>query len=196
MPLHPPQDPAPRRRARAGLRGALLGALAALVTAAVIGAGVLLGGAQRGPMAAAPPATRAPAAVLGAAGADAAPPEVAVLRAWDAARADAWARGDPALLRPLYTPGSAAGRRDRAMLRAWADRGLVVRDLATRLLAVRTLQRSADRWTLQVTDRVTGAAAARDGTALGPLPRDGPTTRTVHLRLLDGRWRVSAVRPA
>src|SRR3954447_6645819 len=50
---------------------------------------------------------------------------VEILRSWDARRADAWARGDPRLLRPLYTPGSQAGRHDRAMLRAWAARGLV-----------------------------------------------------------------------
>jgi hypothetical protein len=196
------------------VRGAALGltALAVLLTAAAVLVGVLLGGRPPGPAVAGPvPPARAPAATLGAAGADATPPgatppAVAVLRAWDAARAAAWARGDPALLRPLYTRGSAAGRHDRAMLRAWADRGLVVRDLTTQLLAVRTLERTADRWTLQVTDRATGTAAARGdgaagtdatgGTALGPLPRDGPTTRTVHLRLLDGRWRVSAVLPA
>ncbi|MDX6371551.1 MAG: hypothetical protein QOD98_539, partial [Nocardioidaceae bacterium] len=62
-----------------------------------------------------------------AASAPAGPPPVELLRAWDAQRAEAWALGKPRLLRALYTPRSVAGRHDRAMLRAWAARGLVAR---------------------------------------------------------------------
>src|SRR4051794_36554683 len=122
----------------------------------------------------------------------AAPPVVEVLRAWDAERADAWARGDPRQLSRLYAPGSTAGRRDRGMLRAWTARGLVIRDLHTQLLAVREVSRSSSTWTLRVTDRLSG------GVAVGPgvrrrLPVDAATTRTVVLRRLDGRWLVEAV---
>jgi hypothetical protein len=122
-----------------------------------------------------------------------APPAVELLRAWDAERADAWARGDPGRLSRLYTRGSRAGRRDREMLRAWTDRDLVVRELHTQLLAVRELGRSRSTWTLQVTDRLSG------GVAIGPdvhrtLPVDTATTRTVVLRRLHGRWLVASVR--
>ena len=55
---------------------------------------------------------------------------------WDAARAEAWADGDVRRLGELYTPDSVAGRRDRAMLRAWLARGLVVRGLTTQVLAL------------------------------------------------------------
>jgi hypothetical protein len=128
-----------------------------------------------------------------AAAAPAAPPQVELLRAWDAQRAEAWARGDPSLLRPLYTPDSRAGRHDRAMLRHWRARGLAVQDLHTQLLSVRELSRSATTWTLLVTDRLLGGVAIGEGVTRA-LPRDEPTTRMVRLRLLDGRWRVAAVR--
>jgi hypothetical protein len=79
------------------------------------------------------------------------------------------------------------------MLRAWRARGLVVDNLRTQLLSVREVGRSATAWTLLVTDRVLGGVAVGEG-VVRALPRDEPTTRTVRLRLLDGRWRVAAVR--
>jgi hypothetical protein len=129
-----------------------------------------------------------------AARAPAGPPPVQALRAWDAQRAEAWARGDPRLLAALYTPGSVAGRRDRAMLRAWLARGLGVRGLQTQLLEVREVRRTASTWTLVVTDRLVGSFAV--GTRVPrPLPHDAPTTRTVELRRVGGSWLVSAVEP-
>jgi len=124
--------------------------------------------------------------------APAAPPPVEVLRAWDAQRSRAWARGDPRLLSALYAPGSVAGRRDRAMLRAWTSRGLVVRGLRTQLLSVHEVSRSRSSWTLRVTDRLVGGEAVGPGVRR-PLPVDAATTRTVVLRRLDGRWLVASV---
>jgi hypothetical protein len=129
---------------------------------------------------------------MAAAEGPAGPPAVEVLRVWDAHRADAWARGDLAALAALYTPGSVAGRRDRAMLRAWVSRGLVVRGMQTQLLEVREVRRTASSWSLVVTDRTVGGFAV--GTRVRrSLPRDAPTTRTVDLRRVSGRWVVSAV---
>jgi hypothetical protein len=127
-----------------------------------------------------------------AAAAPTGPPPVELLRAWDVRRAEAWARGDPRRLRALYTPGSVAGRHDRAMLRAWAARGLAVRDLRTQLLAVRVLRHTRSTWTLRVTDRLAGGTAVGRGPDR-PLPRDEATTRTVLLRRLGGHWRVASV---
>jgi hypothetical protein len=127
-----------------------------------------------------------------AAQAAAGPPPVEALRAWDAERAAAWASGDPHRLTSLYTPGSVAGRHDRAMLEAWVDRGLVVRGLRTQLLSVRELAHTPSTWTLQVTDRLVGGVVVGRG-ARRPLPRDEATTRTVRLRWVDGAWRVAAV---
>jgi len=136
----------------------------------------------------------APSLEASAAEAPTGPPPVALLRAWDEQRADAWARGDPRLLSSLYTRRSLAGRHDRAMLRAWLARGLVVERLQTQLLSVRELASTRSTWTLLVTDRLSGGVAVGRGTSRA-LPRDGPTTRTVRLRLVDGRWRVAPVRP-
>ena len=129
-----------------------------------------------------------------AAKAPAGPPPVEVLRAWDAQRADAWARGDMRLLSALYTRDSVAGRRDRAMLRAWLARRLVVRGLQTQLLEVREVRRTASIWRLIVTDRLVGGQAVGAGVRR-PLPHDAPTTRTVELRRVSGSWLVSAVEP-
>lgn len=121
------------------------------------------------------------------------PDPVAVLRAWDGRRARAWARGDLRGLRDLYLPGSAAGRRDAAMLAAWTGRGLRVRGMRMQLLAARVRARSARRVEVVVTDRLAHAVAAGHGTRL-PLPRDAASTRTVVLRRLAGEWRVATVR--
>jgi hypothetical protein len=118
-----------------------------------------------------------------------------VIRSWDVRRAEAWARGDPAVLATLYTADSVAGRHDRAMLRAWAARGLVVRELRTQLLAVHELAHTRSAWTLRVTDRLVGGVAVGAGSRR-PLPRDEATTRTIRLRLVDGAWRVASVLPS
>jgi hypothetical protein len=117
-----------------------------------------------------------------------------LLRTWDARRAAAWARGDPHLLAALYTPSSPAGARDVSMLRAWRSRGLRVTGLTTQLLSVSELARSATRWRLRVTDRLTG------GVALGPgvrraLPHDAPSTRVVVLTRASpsAPWLVASV---
>lgn len=120
------------------------------------------------------------------------PPPVELLRAWDARRAEAWARGDPRALRPLYAPGSVAGRHDRAMLRAWRSRGVVVKGLQTQLIAVRTLRHTSSTWTLRVIDRLVGGVAVGAGT-WKQLPVDHATTHLVELRRSGGRWRVAAV---
>jgi hypothetical protein len=119
---------------------------------------------------------------------------VDILRTWDARRAHAWARGDPSLLRPLYTSGSAAGRHDRAMLRSWTARGLVVRGLRTQLFSVRALHHDASSWTLVVTDRLAGGVAVGDGIRRA-LPQDQASTRTVTLRRAGSAWRVASVLP-
>ena len=125
-------------------------------------------------------------------------PEVAaaeVLAAWDADRAAAWADGDVRRLRSLYTVGSVAGDRDAAMLQRWLDRGLVVRDLQTQVLALNELSRTPDRWILTVTDRVVGGVADADGSQTA-LPGDAATSRTVILRHVGDEWLVASVRSA
>jgi len=143
-----------------------------------------------GPALAVPPLVEP--AEISAAEAPASPPPVEVLRAWDARRADAWARGDLATLASLYTPGSVAGRHDVAMLRSWSARGLVVQRLGTQLLTVEEVAHTRSTWRLRVTDRLVGGVAEGRGVRR-PLPVDGATTRVVELRRLHGRWLVASV---
>lgn len=122
-----------------------------------------------------------------------APRAVRVLRAWDDRRADAWARGEPSALTPLYVPGSRTGRVDRAMLRAYAERGLRVTGLRMQLLSVDVLSAEPSALRLLVTDRLASAVAGGHGPTL-VLPRDQPSTRLVSLRRWSGSWRVVRVR--
>jgi hypothetical protein len=115
-----------------------------------------------------------------------------VLRAWDVRRAAAWAAGDGAALAALYTDGSAAGRRDRAMLGRYVARGLRVRGMRMQVLAGKVRSRTAGRIVLVVTDRLAHAVAVRRGTRV-VLPRDRATRRTVVLRRVTGEWRVAQV---
>ena len=116
-----------------------------------------------------------------------------LLRAWDARRARAWARGSPAALAGLYTPGSRTGLGDRRMLRAYADRGLRVTGLRMQVLAVEVRVAGQDRLVLRVADRLArGVARGRAGPV--PLPTDRVSVRLVELRRVAGAWRVGEVR--
>jgi hypothetical protein len=162
--------------------------IAVLVTVAMASVAATVMGLRRDPapqvaMASDPPSVAEPRPEIEAA---------AVLAAWDADRAAAWASGDVRRLRSLYTPGSVAGNRDVAMLRRWLDRGLVVEGLRTQVLSLHEVRRASDQWVLSVTDRVVDGVARGDTTRR--LPTDAPTTRTVTLRLVGGRWVVSSVR--
>jgi hypothetical protein len=118
---------------------------------------------------------------------------VAVLRAWDARRAEAWAAGDIGALRALYVPGSATGRHDVALLDRYLARGLRVRGMGVQVLAVDVRRADDDVLRLVVTDRLVGAVATGAGLRMA-LPADAPSRRRVTLRLLGSQWRVAEVR--
>jgi hypothetical protein len=141
-----------------------------------------------------PPATRATTSlarpVRAADGA-----AVAVLHAWDARRARAYAVGEPARLRALYTPRALAGHADLVLLRRYRGRGLRVTGMRMQLLSVAVLAHRPGLWRLRVTDRLVGAVAVGRGGRV-PLPRDRPTsTQLTMVRGSQRAWRVAAVRP-
>lgn len=117
-----------------------------------------------------------------------------LLRDWDDRRSRAWAEGDVEALADLYTPGSRSGRGDRAMLTAYAARGLRVTGLQMQVLDASLLSWTPGRITLEVTDRATGAHAVGHTVRI-PLPRDRPSTRVIWLRRVAGAWLVAEVRP-
>lgn len=119
---------------------------------------------------------------------------VEALRAWDARRAAAYAKGSLAGLRRLYTPGSRTGRADLALLRSYVDRGLVVEGLTAQVFAVEVVRGGPDAWRLLVTDRMVGAVA-RSGQTRIKLPMSQPMTRRVDLVSVAGTWRVEEATP-
>ncbi|MGZ4470056.1 MAG: hypothetical protein ACXVXB_16350 [Nocardioidaceae bacterium] len=123
------------------------------------------------------------------------PPAAAVLRAWDVRRARAWSAGSVSALRDLYLSASGAGRSDVRRLRAYLDRGLVVRGMRTQLLALRVVRSTPHVLRVVVTDRLARAVAVPVGTSGPgtPLPRGAAATRTVTLVRVAGEWRVGAV---
>jgi hypothetical protein len=126
-------------------------------------------------------------------GLGAAPPDaVEVLHDWDERRAEAWAADDGEALRALYADGSAAGRHDVAMLRAWRARGLHVEGMRTQLIAVRVRHCASRTLVLEVVDRLAGAHAEPGGLAL---PRGAAARRTVTMQRTAGEWRVVGVQP-
>lgn len=178
-----------------GARVVLLGTAAVVLTVVAVVAGLALRTATPPPAtrttAAGPRAVVAPAA--GRVDAARAVGSLAVLRDWDRSRARAWAAGDVAGLRALYVPGSAAGKRDAAMLRAWLRRGLRVEGLAMQVLAVELRRRTDRRIVLVVTDRLAGAVGVRprSGERVA-LPRDGPSTRRLVFTRSGDQWLLAS----
>ena len=127
-------------------------------------------------------------------GARSAAEALSVLRSWDGRRARAWAAGEVAGLAPLYAAGSTSGRHDRAMLAAYARRGLRVTGLRMQVLEVEVRRWSPDRLALLVTDRLVGGVAVGPGVR-AVLPTDGPSTRLVSFVRVAGEWRVEEVQP-
>ena len=87
------------------------------------------------------------------------------------------------------------GERDVRLLRAYDDRGYVVRELCTQVFALRVVGRTTGRLRLQVLDRVAGGVVERGGVR-SPLPSTPPVTRLVDLRVVGGAWRVAATTAA
>ena len=118
----------------------------------------------------------------------------AVVHAWDQRRAQAWAAGDVAALGALYVPGSAAGRADLRMLRAWRSRDLRVTGMHCQLLSVVVRRSSSTQLDLLVTDRLVGGVAVGRGVRR-PLPRDRSSTWRLLLVRGAGEWLVAQASP-
>lgn len=119
------------------------------------------------------------------------PAELRVLTGWDRLRAAAYASGDVAALRALYVPGSATGRRDVQVLRAYADRGLVVRGMRMQVLACDVISTGPRRIRVVVTDRLQGAVVGGIR-----LPVDRASRRVVTFVRRDDLWVVAEVSAA
>jgi hypothetical protein len=121
-----------------------------------------------------------------------------VLRRWDARRAAAYAAGDPAELRALYTPACLAGSRDRTLLARYAERGLVVRGVVPQIRSVVATAPRPGRLRVEVEERyprlvVRDAAGSGRDAAAEMLGESGYRSRAVVLQRSTGGWRVVRV---
>ena len=123
------------------------------------------------------------------------PGALAVLHAWDRRRAAAWAAGDESALAALYTAGAPAGQADRALLRRYTSRGLLVREMRMQVLRARVLALRPRLLELEVTDRLAGGTVIRSGApaAARRLPVDAATTHVLTLRRIGGAWLMARV---
>ena len=119
-----------------------------------------------------------------------------VLRRLDDRRARAWRTGRPGLLRLVYVAGSSSLRRDAAMLRAYAERGLRVRGVRMHYLAVTAADRRGAEIRLTTVDRLGPAVVRIPGGTARSLPRDRPTRHEVALRRVPDGWRIAWIRAA
>jgi len=115
-----------------------------------------------------------------------------VLTRLDRRRALAYVSADPRSLRSVYAPASTVLRRDRAMLRAYSERGISLSGVRLDLLAVHLIDRGS-RWVrLRVVDRLRRPTAhAPRATML--LPQDQPTRWLIGLRRNADGWRIANV---
>jgi hypothetical protein len=117
---------------------------------------------------------------------------VRVLERWQEARSRAYADADVGALRRLHVTGSPAGRRDVAVLRAYAARGVALH-LTTRSSRVAVLVSRPRLVVVRVRSLV--QAEARHHGEERVLPSQGWAWRRLELRLVDGAWRLSSATP-
>ena len=124
-----------------------------------------------------------------------APAPVAVLRSWDAQRAEAWARGDPRRWRPSTRRARWRAGTTSRCCGPGRTRGLVVRGLRTQLLAVARAGTHAVDLDAAGHRPARGWSRGRARRAADRSRATGPPPGTVRLRLVGGAWRVASVRP-
>jgi hypothetical protein len=118
----------------------------------------------------------------------------AVLRTLDAARCDAFAQAEPALLVGVYAAGSPLLAADRAVLQGLAAQRRTAVGVAHEVRAVTPVRIGPDRAELRVAE-VLGAYDVLDGAGrvVSAHPAGREVTHTVLLVSIAGGWRVSQV---
>jgi hypothetical protein len=120
------------------------------------------------------------------------PRALAVLRAWDERRSQAWAAGDTTALGRLYVSGSAAGTADVSLLMRYLKRGVVVPDLRMQVIQAAVVVDRPRRVVVRVTERL-ASREALVGSREVRLPRDNATVHVVDLRRVRHVWQVASV---
>jgi hypothetical protein len=112
-----------------------------------------------------------------------------VLEDLDAARAAAFANADVGTLALVDAPGSPAMERDRAAVRALAERRLQARGFRIELLDVQPVTVGTRSAVLSVSDRRDAYELVdRSGSVLAAQPARGSAHWRIELVLVDGTW--------
>ena len=120
-----------------------------------------------------------------------------VLDQLDAARADAFARADPALLQQVWSPGSAGRAADVDVVRRLAAAGQRAVGLRHRLRDVQVVRASPTATRLRVVDVLAAHEVLdREGRAVSRVAERGSTTWSVSLVHSATGWRLGSVEPA
>ena len=120
-----------------------------------------------------------------------------VLDQLDEARADAFARADPAPLQQVWSPGSAGRTADVDVVRRLAAAGQRAVGLRHRLRDVQVVRASPTATRLRVVDVLAAHEVLdRDGTAVRRVAERGSTAWSVSLVHSAAGWRLGSVEPA
>ena len=119
-------------------------------------------------------------------------PECLLLGGLDTARAQAFVGDDEGRLGDVYSDERVA-RADIEVLRSYRERGLRLEGMLLLRESCRVADRSRQRVTLEVVDRLGSTSVSTEDGRRHELPRDRPTRRTVVLERVGGVWRVAAV---
>ncbi len=177
------EPPGSRRRPGRWLVGAAVLAVACGGAAWVTGgaAGPSAGAAPAGPGAATPPTSARPAPARD---------WLAVLDGLDAVRSRAYERGDPALLRQVYLPGSHLSL-DTAQLGRITATGETVRGVRHRLRLVAVESSGPGEVRLRVAQSLPASLRLRSGRPVAPIPGRPESVIVVELTLSPDGWRLA-----
>jgi hypothetical protein len=163
---------------------------AAAVLAVACGSVAWATGGAAGPSAGAAPAGPGAATPLTSARPVPARDWLAVLDRLDAVRSRAYERGDPALLRKVYLPGSHL-RADTAQLGRITATGETVRGVRHRLRLVAVESSVPGQVRLRVAQSLPVSLRLRSGHPLGPVPGRPESVIVVELTLSPDGWRLA-----
>ena len=129
------------------------------------------------------------AAMVGGAATD---PECFLLGGLDAARTQAFVADDEGGLSDVYVDDRTA-RADIEMLRSYRERGLRLEGMMLLRESCRVTDRSRQRATLNLVERLGPTSVQTEDGRHQDLPRDRATRHTVVLERVGDVWRVAAV---